>query len=174
VRAWTALERRLREPVGEPEVRHLPEEWLLKFETHSVALEPETRRRIDVHLAECVSCRDELAALRAFDSSKLAGAVAPGRRWRLVLAETLGNVRTVVLHPAFAYGVVVIALLPTARHRQRREPPRSGAAERLHAVGRQHRAGREGNDRDHLRRHAALRRRHLRVPLPLRGWGRAT
>ena len=45
-------------------------------------------------------------------------------------------------------------------------PAGAGAAEHLHAVGRQHRAGPGSEDRDRLRRCAAVRHGHVRVPFP--------
>src|SRR5947209_19272899 len=95
VRAWTELHLLLQPPVAHP-----AEELLLRFETEPGRLPAAERRAVEEHLAHCVSCNDELAALRRFDFTALEpkAAAAPAPAPRLSLAERL---RRLVLHPAF-------------------------------------------------------------------------
>src|SRR5436309_10429853 len=102
VRAWTELHLLLQPPGTHP-----AEEVLLRFETEPGRLPAAERRAVEEHLAGCPSCRDELATLRRFDFTalepKIAAATAPGPS----VAERL---RRLVLHPAFAYAIVLLLL----------------------------------------------------------------
>src|SRR5216117_4195408 len=66
VRAWTELHLLLQPPAAHP-----AEELLLRFETERDRLPVTERRAVEEHLAHCVSCNDELAALRRFDFASL-------------------------------------------------------------------------------------------------------
>ena len=109
VRAWTELHLLLQPPAAHP-----AEELLLRFETERDRLPAAERRAVQEHLAHCVSCNDELAALRCFDFTALepraAAVPAPGPSF----GERL---RRLVLHPAFAYAIVLLLLYPALEGR---------------------------------------------------------
>ena len=130
VRAWTELHLLLQPPAAHP-----PEELLLRFETEPGRLPAAERSGVEEHLAHCPSCRDELGALRRFDFTALEpkGAAAPPARPRPSFAERL---RRLVLHPAFAYAIVLLLLYPAlegrppSRARQAAREDRQAVAER--------------------------------------------
>lgn len=122
VRAWNALQARLREGAVGPNGAHPSEEQLLTFEERPHELQPDTRRLVEEHLALCRSCRDELGALRTFEFSPRTAARAPTPPWRAAATGMLGRLRALVLHPAFAYGLVLLLLVPTILQQIR--PPR--------------------------------------------------
>ncbi len=107
VRAWTELHLLLQPPAAHP-----AEELLLRFETERDRLPAAERRAVEEHLVRCASCNDELAALRRFDFTalepKVAASPAPS------FAEWL---RRLVLHPAFAYAIVLLLLYPALEGR---------------------------------------------------------
>src|SRR5436309_4779630 len=107
VRAWTELHLLLQAPAA-----HHAEELLRRFETEPGRLPAADRRSVEEHLARCPSCNDELAALRRFDFTALEpkAAAAP----RPSFAERL---RRLVLHPAFAYAIVLLLLYPALEGR---------------------------------------------------------
>ena len=103
VGAWTELHAQL------AAVSHPAAEVLAGY-----AQLPEVERaRIDAHTAGCPACREELRLLEAFDPSvfaqpaALAGATreANSRGW----FETLSGV---LWHPAFAYGLAILVVVP--------------------------------------------------------------
>src|SRR5207245_10704742 len=112
VRAWTELHQLL-----EPPAAHPAEELLLRFETERERLPVAERRAIEEHLAHCASCKDELATLRRFDFTALepeaAAAMAPAAR-----PSFADRLRRVVLHPAFAYAIVLLLLYPALEGRR--------------------------------------------------------
>ena len=120
VHAWTELHLLLQAPGGHP-----AEELLLRFESEPGRLSAAERRGAEEHLARCPSCRDELAALRRFDFAalepKAAATTAPAPRPSLVAL-----LRRLVLHPAFAYAIVLLLLYPALEGRLRspRQAPR--------------------------------------------------
>jgi hypothetical protein len=112
VRAWTELVASL----GAFGATHPGPAALLRFEESAAALAAPERARIEAHLARCASCRDELRSLRAFpfeDTAATSGGARlsrpPARRSRV------GRVRSLVLHPAFAYAVVALLAWPAAQ-----------------------------------------------------------
>jgi len=111
VRAWTELHLLLQPPAAHP-----AEELLLRFETERDRLPAAERRALQEHLAHCVSCNDELAALRRFDFTALEpkAAASPALARRPSFAEWL---RRLVLHPAFAYAIVLLLLYPALEGR---------------------------------------------------------
>ena len=123
VRAWTELHLLLQPPAAHP-----TEELLLRFETERDRLPAAERRAVQEHLAHCVSCNDELGALRRFDFTalepKAAASPAPS------FAERL---RRLVLHPAFAYAIVLLLLYPALEGRLP-SPGRQAAREDRQAV----------------------------------------
>jgi hypothetical protein len=102
-------------------MQHPSEDLLLRYDSQPDRISAVARSSVEMHLKTCPSCRDELRALRGFDFSVLQQPVAdhsptplPARSeqqawWKGFFAP----VRTVLLHPAFAYGLVVLLLLPS-------------------------------------------------------------
>src|SRR5438093_6957941 len=123
VRAWTELHLLL-----QPLADHPAEELLLRFETEPGRLPTGERRAVEEHLARCPSCNDELAALRRFDFAALEprAATSPAPSF----AEWL---RRLVLHPAFAYAIVLLLLYPALEGRLP-SPAREAAREDRQAV----------------------------------------
>jgi len=109
VRAWTELHLLLQPPAAHP-----AEELLLRFETERGLLPAAERRAVEEHLARCPSCNDELAALRRFDFAALEPKAAAAAAPRPSFAERL---RRLVLHPAFAYAIVLLLLYPALEGR---------------------------------------------------------
>jgi len=107
VRAWTELHLLLQPPAAHP-----AEELLLRFETERDRLPAAERRAVEEHLARCPSCKDELAALRRFDFASLEAraAASPAVSFAAFL-------RRLVLHPAFAYAIVLLLLYPAIEGR---------------------------------------------------------
>ncbi len=113
VRAWTELHLSLRASGDHP-----AEELLLRFETEPGRLPAAERRAVEDHLAHCASCRDELGALRRLDFAQLAPRVAASTSARTSFAEVL---RRALLHPAFAYALVLLLLFYPALERRQTE-----------------------------------------------------
>ena len=107
VRAWTELHLLLQPPAAHP-----AEELLLRFETERDRQPAAERRAVEEHLARCPSCKDELAALRRFDFASLEAraAASPAVSFAAFL-------RRLVLHPAFAYAIVLLLLYPALEGR---------------------------------------------------------
>ena len=107
VRAWTELHLLLQPPAAHP-----AEELLLRFETERDRLLAAECRLVEEHLARCPSCNDELAALRRFDFASLEAraAASPAVSFAAFL-------RRLVLHPAFAYAIVLLLLYPALEGR---------------------------------------------------------
>ena len=107
VRAWTELHLLLQPPAAHP-----AEELLFRFETERDRLPAAERRLVEEHLARCPSCKDELAALRRFDFASLEAraAASPAVSFAAFL-------RRLVLHPAFAYAIVLLLLYPAIEGR---------------------------------------------------------
>jgi len=116
VRAWTELHAAL------SATTHPSPELLLSYDDAGLA--EADRRAIAQHLATCAPCRDELRALAVFDrEGALAArpAAAVPRRWL-----RLPDLGRLMLHPAFAYALV-LALLFYPALRGGREVPDSAA-----------------------------------------------
>src|SRR5438132_3213624 len=107
VRAWTELHLLLQPPAAHP-----AEELLLRFETERDRLPAAERRAVEEHLARCPSCKDELAALRRFDFASLEARAAASPP-----ASFAALLRRLVLHPAFAYAIVLLLLYPALEGR---------------------------------------------------------
>ena len=107
VRAWTELHLLLQPPAAHP-----AEELLFRFETERDRLPAAERRLVEEHLARCPSCKDELAALRRFDFASLEprAAASPAVSFAAFL-------RRLVLHPTFAYAIVLLLLYPAIEGR---------------------------------------------------------
>jgi hypothetical protein len=110
VRVWTELEARLRAAAlaAHPEASEL-----LEYEQSNERMTASRRDSIEAHLARCASCTDELGALRSFDFGALAPE-PPEPGWLDRLRSRLEGARSVVLHPAFAYALVLALIYPAA------------------------------------------------------------
>jgi len=118
VRAWTELHGRLAPEHPEPE-------RLARY----AGLSAEERAAVDDHLAGCPSCREERAQLDGFDATRLAAALeAPAAPERPAAGGWLEALRRLLWHPAFAYGLAGLLLLPVLlRTLERAEPSRVSA-----------------------------------------------
>ncbi len=105
VRAWSEVEGLLRPPEAHP----APEK-LLAFEEDRDSLAPVERAALEEHVSQCASCRDELAALRGFEPGP-AKAPAPARG--SALGALLAGLRSLLVQPAFAYGLALLFAAPT-------------------------------------------------------------
>lgn len=117
VRAWMEVHAGLNPPLAENQ--HPTEELLLQFESQPDRMSGVARTSVETHLKTCASCRDELHSLRSFDFSILdrpvADRLASTRQVPAKLAwlkSFLAPLRAVLVHPAFAYGLVLLLLLP--------------------------------------------------------------
>jgi anti-sigma factor RsiW len=116
---WTKLERIFRAMDRETTAPHPSEERLVQFQQSPGNLAPEERQTIQQHLQTCPACREELSLLASFDFSLIQRWVDEEKPARVVGAERpifreslmtrlLGALRSLVLHPAFAYGVALL------------------------------------------------------------------
>lgn len=108
VRAWTEVESLLRAPDAHP----APEK-LLRLEEDRDALGAVERAALEDHVAQCASCRDELAALRGFEPH---AATASGRAHAggtSALGALLAGLRGLLVQPAFAYALALLFAAPT-------------------------------------------------------------
>jgi hypothetical protein len=95
---------------------------LLAFDTEGARMDPARRDAVEVHLADCRWCSDERESRRRFQGwlaaaknprPRLIGDVlARLRRALAALAERKRPVSRIVLHPAFAYAIVLAVLIP--------------------------------------------------------------
>jgi len=114
VRVWRELEDQLRSPAVAGADEHPDEALLLQLEDDPDGLARPDRLALESHLEDCPSCRDELAALRAFVlPAPAAQPEAPTPTWGEVVADLAARTRALLLHPAFAYTLVVALLVPT-------------------------------------------------------------
>lgn len=126
VRAWTDVHLALAAGGGDA---HAEPAALLAFDENDVDLDPARRAAIEAHLAGCETCRDEIAALHRADRMGLtAGAPEPAVAFSAASPGLpdepavearppgiLDRLRAVVLHPAFAYALVLLLLYPAVR-----------------------------------------------------------
>jgi hypothetical protein len=113
VRTWTDLHALLQAGPAGPSGGHPEPEVLLRYEQRDPPLGSAETARVERHLARCNTCREELTALRRFDFSALSTEVAQPEPVRSRLADLLTGLRGLLLHPAFAYALVLILLYPT-------------------------------------------------------------
>ncbi len=106
LRVWTELHESL-------SARHPEPERLARY----AELPAAERAGIDRHTARCPGCREELTALAAFDPAWLGAAAAAPDGPSLLerLRAALAPVGRVVWHPAFAYALVGLLLLPVVQ-----------------------------------------------------------
>lgn len=111
VRAWTEVHLALADP-------HPAPADLLAH--HDGTLAGEGRASVDRHLATCPSCAEELRALRRYDAvgrdDAVPGAAAPAPT--SARRGTLGRVGRALWHPAVAYAVALLLLVPVALQRR--------------------------------------------------------
>ncbi len=122
VRAWTELDDQLRrsagsEPIGgAPASRHPSASLLAGYGDDPSGVGASERRDLERHLTACPSCRDELRALERFSPERLvtgAGAAATPKPRRQRLRPWLVSLGRLAWHPAVAYAVLILILLPT-------------------------------------------------------------
>ena len=113
VRAWTDLHALLQAGAPGADAGHPEPEMLLRYEQRDPPLGAEETGELERHLARCNTCREELAALRGFDFAALSAEVTQPEPVRNRLAELLSGLRGLLLHPAFAYALVLVLLYPT-------------------------------------------------------------
>jgi hypothetical protein len=113
IRAWTDLHTLLQAGSAGPNGGHPEPEVLLRYEQRDPPLGSAETAEVERHLARCNTCREELVALRRFDFSTLTAESAPSERARNRLAELLSGLRGLLMHPAFAYALVLLLLYPT-------------------------------------------------------------
>ncbi len=112
VGVWRELDGMLRTRTPDVE-RHPEPETLVAFADAAATLGGDVRAEVERHLASCRLCADELKALAGFDPARLGAPVpiAPAPRpERSALAR-------IVWHPAFAYALVAVLLVPIVLER---------------------------------------------------------
>jgi hypothetical protein len=113
VRAWTDLHALLQAGSAGTDGEHPEAEVLLRYEQGSPPLSAAETAQVENHLVRCNTCREELTALRRFDFSTLTTEAARPERARKRFAELLTPLRGLLLHPVFAYALVLVLLYPT-------------------------------------------------------------
>ena len=121
IQKWTSLEHSLRSMGNSSAALHPSAEALIQFQQRSYLLPAEERSKIDVHLRSCAACREEVKLLGSFDPALI-------QQWTTeiqpnVTADThaswIGHawhsLRSLFLHPAFAYGLVLLLSVPFIR-----------------------------------------------------------
>jgi hypothetical protein len=133
VRVWTELHEGLQAGGAGASAHPVPER-LVEYAERAERLPAGERHAIEAHVGACRLCADELATLRDFDFAALAPSAVPGRPAALQRgastvrgtqhARRAGPVGRLVRHPAFAYAVVLLILVPVAlRDRHLSSPP---------------------------------------------------
>lgn len=126
VRAWTELDDQLRRTPGSerfggaPSSRHPSASLLAGYGDDPSGVGASQRRDLERHLTACPSCRDELRALGRFSPERLAtgtgtwaGAAPTPTPRRRRLRPWLASLGRLAWHPAVAYAVLLLILLPT-------------------------------------------------------------
>lgn len=133
VRVWTELHEGLHAGRAGASAHPAPER-LVEYAERAERLPADERHAIEAHVGACRLCADELATLRNFDFAALAPSTVAGRPAALQRgastvrgaehAQRAGPVGRLVRHPAFAYAVVLLFLVPVAlRERDLSSPP---------------------------------------------------
>ncbi len=138
VRVWRELDAMLR--TGAVDGTAHPEPEALVAFVDDAKRAPGRRAEIERHLTSCRVCADEVRSLRGLDAAALAlpAAASPTPHPTATGGIHIGRV---LWHPAFAYALVVVLLVPLLRSQMprlreetravdaRREPPAAKAAE---------------------------------------------
>ncbi|HEY2386801.1 MAG TPA: hypothetical protein VGK30_07545 [Candidatus Binatia bacterium] len=134
VRAWTELHEALHAG-GAAGSAHPAPERLAAYAEAAHGLAVAEREAIEAHLGGCRPCTDELTTLRRFDFAALTRAAARPAALQRAAGMARGGERArrgpvarLVRHPAFAYAVVLLFLVPVAlseRHLLSTPPARS-------------------------------------------------
>lgn len=113
VAVWDEMQTFLRSGGPGTTTVHPPKELLLRYAEHRASLSAIEAALVGKHLASCRTCPDELAALRTFDFSVVSPAMVPHvPRWGAVARAMVASMRSLVLHPAVAYALVLLLLYP--------------------------------------------------------------
>ena len=113
VAIWDEMQAFLRSGGPGATTAHPPKELLLRYEEQRATLSAIEAAMLGKHLATCRTCPDELAALRTFDFSVVRRQPAPrAQPWWALGLELVSRIRPVVMHPAFAYALVLMLLFP--------------------------------------------------------------
>lgn len=121
VRVWRELDGLLRAGApAAPATTHPEPDVLVAFVDAPARLAADVRVDVDRHLGGCRACADEVRTLRRFDADALAGrsAIMPSD----AVPRRRGLAR-LVWHPAFAYALLALVLVPLAREQLRHVPP---------------------------------------------------
>ncbi len=110
VRAWSELRQQLAGPASDPE--HPAPERLARYAAGSEALTATDRAGLEAHLAACAPCRDELGGLRRFDPARWAAAAPARPAGQRGGASWFGALGRLLWHPAFAYALAGLLLVP--------------------------------------------------------------
>jgi len=121
IQKWTALEHRLCLMGNAGATGHPSPATLVQFQQRSDLLPAEEHHTIATHLSACVTCREEVKLLGAFDSSRISQWVADTKTiattevhesWSTRVWTAL---RPLFPHPAFAAGLVLLLSIPFIR-----------------------------------------------------------
>lgn len=122
VQQWTSLELGLRTLGNVGTNGHPSAETLVAFQQKSSRFTHEEQHQVEAHLRSCVVCRDEVNLLGSFDISRIQhwqreaqttnATVVTSDSWATRAWDTL---RSLFLHPAFAFGVVLLLSVPFIR-----------------------------------------------------------
>ena len=137
VRIWTELHETLRAGAATPS-SHPAEALLVEYAERADTLAADDLRSIEHHVAACRLCADELTTLRKFDFAALGPAAAAQVRpaaWQRGASAARGGglagatrrIGRVLVHPAFAYAVVLLLLVPVLVRERGAQPARPGA-----------------------------------------------
>jgi hypothetical protein len=138
VARWARLEWALRTMDQSNAAGHPSEEQLAQFQRCPHLLSAEARHRIEQHLKGCPACKEEMTFVDSFDFSLLqegpnvakaatsqpvkVAAPTPrasfGMRIESIITGLFDTLRSLVLHPAFAYAVVLVLCIPAVRYYQ--------------------------------------------------------
>lgn len=127
VRVWEELDALLR--AGAPSGTDHPEpETLAAFVDAPAMLAAAARVSLEGHLAACRICADEVESLRRFDQIGTAAAIPPREENPVEAAAPRSGIARVLWHPAFAYALVAVLLVPLVRQQIAHGPEASRIA----------------------------------------------
>jgi anti-sigma factor RsiW len=114
VRAWTEVHLALAS-------RHPAPAELLAY--HDGSLGADARAMVGRHLATCPACAEELRAVQRFDVTRVPAALAPRPRRATPAGSVARRIGRVLWHPAVAYAVALLLLVPVLAQRPWETPP---------------------------------------------------